>query len=219
LFFVGLAFAQNNFFERKTNLQCINALELKMKQFLEFIPLVIFFLVYKSVDIYAATGALMASMALLTAYQYFKNGKLEKMQIITFAMIMIFGTFTLVLHDDAFIKWKVTVVYALFSIALLVTQFVYKNPAIKQMLGKELNLPDHVWNNLNMAWTLFFATLGALNVYVAFYLPVEVWVNFKVFGLMGITLIFTLLSGVYLYKYLPKETQEKTIQKKVDKED
>ncbi|HIP76476.1 MAG TPA: septation protein A [Psychromonas hadalis] len=177
-----------------------------MKQFLEFIPLVIFFLVYKSVDIYAATGALMASMSALTAYQYFKNGKLEKMQIITFAMIMIFGTFTLVLHDDAFIKWKVTVVYALFSIALLVTQFIYKNPAIKQMLGKELKLPEHVWNNLNMAWAIFFAALSALNVYVAFYLPVEVWVNFKVFGLMGITLVFTVLSGLYLYKYLPKDT-------------
>ena len=177
-----------------------------MKQFLEFIPLVIFFLVYKSVDIYAATGALMASMSALTAYQYFKNGKLEKMQIITFAMIMIFGTFTLVLHDDAFIKWKVTVVYALFSIALLVTQFIYKNPEIKQMLGKELKLPEHVWNNLNMAWAIFFAALSALNVYVAFYLPVEVWVNFKVFGLMGITLVFTVLSGLYLYKYLPKDT-------------
>jgi len=177
-----------------------------MKQFLEFIPLVIFFLVYKSVDIYAATGALMASMSALTAYQYFKNGKLEKMQIITFAMIMIFGTFTLVLHDDAFIKWKVTVVYALFSIALLVTQFIYKNPEIKQMLGKELKLPEHVWNNLNMAWAIFFAALSALNVYVAFYLPVEVWVNFKAFGLMGITLVFTVLSGLYLYKYLPKDT-------------
>ena len=179
-----------------------------MKQFIEFIPLVIFFIVYKTVDIYAATGALMAAMTLTTAYSYFKNGKLEKMQIITLAMILVFGTFTLVLHDDVFIKWKVTVVYALFSIALLVTQFVFKKPAIKQMLGKELTLPEHVWANLNVAWALFFALLGAVNIYVAFYLPLEVWVNFKVFGLMGVTLVFTILSGIYLYKYIPKDEKK-----------
>ena len=179
-----------------------------MKQLIEFIPLVIFFIVYKMVDIYAATGALMAAMAVGLIFTYFKVGKVEKMQWITFAMIMVFGTFTLVLHDDVFIKWKVTVVYALFAIALLVTQFIFKKPAIKQMLGKELTLPENVWNNLNMAWAVFFAALGALNIYIAFSLPLEVWVNFKVFGLMGITLVFTVLSGVYIYKYLPKPEEK-----------
>ena len=177
-----------------------------MKQLLEFIPLVIFFIVYKMVDIYAATGALMVAMTLTFIYSYFKNGKkAEKMQIVTLAMILIFGTLTLVLHDDVFIKWKVTLVYALFSIGLLVTQFIFKKPAIKQMLGKELELPEHVWSNLNLAWAIFFAVLGAVNVYVAFNMSQEVWVNFKVFGLLGVTLMFTVLSGVYLYKYLPKD--------------
>lgn len=180
-----------------------------MKQLLEFIPLVIFFIVYKMVDIYAATGALMIAMTITFIYSYFSNGKkAEKMQIITLAMILIFGTLTLVLHDDAFIKWKVTLVYAVFSIGLLVTQFMFKKPAIKQMLGKELVLPDPVWNKLNVAWAIFFAVLGVVNIYVAFNMPQEVWVNFKVFGLLGITLLFTVLSGVYLYKHMPKETQE-----------
>tara|TARA_R110001583_G_scaffold10698_9_gene49226 strand:- start:12512 stop:13069 length:558 start_codon:yes stop_codon:yes gene_type:complete len=175
-----------------------------MKQLLEFIPLIIFFIVYKMVDIYAATGALMVAMTITFIYSYFKNGKkAEKMQIITLAMILIFGTLTLVLHDDAFIKWKVTLVYAVFSIGLLVTQFIFKKPAIKQMLGKELALPDAVWNNLNFAWAIFFAVLGLVNIYVAFNLSQEVWVNFKVFGLLGVTLVFTALSGLYLYKYLP----------------
>jgi len=180
-----------------------------MKQLLEFIPLVIFFIVYKMVDIYAATGALMVAMTLTFIYSYFKNGKkAEKMQIVTLAMILVFGTLTLVLHDDVFIKWKVTLVYALFSIGLLVTQFIFKKPAIKQMLGKELQLPEHVWSNLNLAWALFFAILGAVNVYVAFNMSQEVWVNFKVFGLLAVTLLFTVLSGVYLYKYLPKDNAE-----------
>jgi intracellular septation protein len=183
-----------------------------MKQLLEFIPLVIFFIVYKMVDIYAATGALMAAMTITFIYSYFKNGKkAEKMQIVTLAMILVFGTLTLVLHDDAFIKWKVTFVYAVFAIGLLVTQFIFKKPAIKQMLGKELELPDNIWNNLNLAWAIFFAVLGAINVYVAFYMSQEIWVNFKVFGLLGVTLLFTVLSGIYLYKHMPKEDEETVI--------
>ena len=189
-----------------------------MKQLLEFIPLVIFFIVYKMVDIYAATGALMVAMTITFIYSYFKNGKkAEKMQIVTLAMILIFGSLTLVLHDDVFIKWKVTLVYAVFSIGLLVTQFIFKKPAIKQMLGKEIKLPEHVWNNLNMAWAIFFAVLGAVNIYVAFNMPQEVWVNFKVFGLLAVTLVFTILSGVYLYKYLPKEETPAIEQKESEK--
>lgn len=182
-----------------------------MKQLLEFIPLVIFFIVYKMVDIYAATAALMVGMTITFIYSYFKNGKkAEKMQIITLGMILIFGTLTLVLHNDAFIKWKVTLVYAVFAIALLVTQFIFKKPAIKQMLGKELELPDNIWNNLNFAWAVFFAVLGAVNIYVAFNMSQEVWVNFKVFGLLAVTLLFTVLSGAYLYKHLPEESKKAT---------
>ncbi|MFT6986996.1 MAG: intracellular septation protein [Psychromonas sp.] len=182
--------------------------ETNMKQFFEFIPLVIFFAVYKMVDIYAATASLMITTGLLLAYNYFKHGKVEKMHLITFLMVLVFGSFTLILHDDVFIKWKVTVVYALFAIALLASQLIYKKPIIKQMLGKELSLPDNIWNNLNVAWALFFAALAVLNLYVAFNLPQDVWVNFKVFGLLGVTLAFTVLSGLYLYKYLPATVEK-----------
>ena len=193
--------------------------ERNMKQLLEFIPLVIFFIVYKMVDIYAATAALMIAMTITFIYSYFKNGKkAEKMQIVTLAMILVFGTLTLALHDDTFIKWKVTFVYAVFSIGLLVTQFIFKKPAIKQMLGKELELPDKIWNNLNLAWAIFFALLGAVNVYVAFNMSQEIWVNFKVFGLLGVTLLFTVLSGLYLYKYMPKEGNEEVISDKNSEE-
>lgn len=179
-----------------------------MKQFLEFIPLVIFFGVYKMVDIYAATASLMVTTGLMLAYSYFKTRKVEKMPLITFIMVMGFGSLTLILHDDVFIKWKVTVVYALFSVALLVSQFIFKKPIIKQMLGKEMKLPDTVWNRLNGAWALFFIALGLLNLHVAFNMPQDVWVNFKVFWLLGLTLLFTIFSGLYLYKYLPKTEKE-----------
>jgi intracellular septation protein len=189
-----------------------------MKQLFEFIPLIIFFAVYKMVDIYAATASLMVTMGLILAFNYFKNGKVEKMHLITFVMVLVFGSLTLILHDDVFIKWKVTAVYALFSVALLVSQFIYKKPILKQMLGKELKLPENIWNNLNSAWAVFFAVLAAVNVYVAFSMSQEIWVNFKVFGLLAVTLAFNVLSGFYIYKYLPVPSEANALANKKTEE-
>ena len=174
-----------------------------MKQFFDFIPLLVFFAVYKFYDIYTATAALMVVTVLQIAITWFTLRKLEKMHLITLAMVLVFGGFTLFFHDDAFIKWKVTVINLLFSAALLVSQFVLKKPLIKQMLGKEMQLPDAIWSRVNLAWAGFFAVAAATNTYIAFHLPQEVWVNFKVFGLLGMTLLFTVATVFYLYRHLP----------------
>lgn len=179
-----------------------------MKQFFDFIPLLVFFAVYKFYDIYTATAALMVVTVLQIAITWFTLRKLEKMHLITLGMVLVFGGFTLFFHDDAFIKWKVTVINLLFSGALLVSQFVLKKPLIKQMLGKEMQLPDAIWSRVNLAWAGFFAVAAATNTYIAFHLPQEVWVNFKVFGLLGMTLLFTVATVFYLYRHLPAE-QEK----------
>ncbi|MEZ9070104.1 septation protein A [Vibrio splendidus] len=175
-----------------------------MKQILDFIPLIIFFALYKMYDIYTATGALIVASAVQIALTYIIYKKVEKMQIITFLMVAVFGGMTIFLHDDNFIKWKVTIVYALFAIGLTVSHLMGKS-AIKGMLGKEISLPETVWGKINWAWTLFFTLCAILNVYVAFNLPLDVWVNFKVFGLLIATFAFTLLTGVYIYKHLPKD--------------
>ncbi|GAB2930074.1 septation protein A [Hafnia psychrotolerans] len=179
-----------------------------MKQLLDFLPLVVFFVFYKMYDIFVASGALIAATALALIFTWIKYRKVEKMTLITFAMVAIFGTLTLVFHNDEFIKWKVTVIYVLFSVALLVSQWVMKKPLIQRMLGKELTLPDHVWNRLNFCWAIFFLVCGLANIYVAFWLPQELWVNFKVFGLTALTLVFTLLSGVYIYRHMPDEEKK-----------
>ncbi|AGB82693.1 Probable intracellular septation protein A [Serratia rubidaea] len=179
-----------------------------MKQFLDFLPLIVFFAFYKLYDIYVASGALIVATALALVFTWVKYRKVEKMTLITFLMVAVFGTLTLVFHSDLFIKWKVTVIYALFAIALLVSQLVLKKPLIQRMLGKELTLPDRIWSNLNLAWALFFLACGLANIYVAFWLPQSVWVNFKVFGLTALTLVFTLLSGVYIYKHMPEEQKK-----------
>ncbi|GLO61165.1 putative intracellular septation protein A [Vibrio sp. MACH09] len=175
-----------------------------MKQLIDFIPLIIFFALYKMYDIYTATGALIVATAIQIALTYFIYKKVEKMQLVTFVIVTVFGGMTIFFHDDNFIKWKVTIVYALFSLGLFVTQLMGK-PVIKGMLGKEITLPDSVWAKINWAWVGFFILCSLLNIYVAFNLPLDVWVNFKVFGLLAATFGFTLLTGIYIYKHLPKE--------------
>ncbi|HCT7986702.1 TPA: septation protein A [Serratia liquefaciens] len=179
-----------------------------MKQFLDFLPLIVFFAFYKLYDIYVASGALIVATALALVFTWFKYRKIEKMTLITFLMVLVFGTLTLVFHNDLFIKWKVTIIYTLFALALLITQLVLKKPLVQRMLGKELTLPDKVWNNLNLAWAVFFLVCGLANIYVAFWLPQSVWVNFKVFGLTALTLVFTLLSGIYIYRHMPEEQKK-----------
>lgn len=176
-----------------------------MKQFLDFLPLIVFFTFYKLYDVFIASGALIVATALALAYSLIKYRKVEKMMLITFVMVLIFGTLTIVFHSDEFIKWKVTVIYALFSLGLLFSQFVLKKTLIKSMLGKEITLPDHVWSKLNIAWALFFLACGLINIYVAFWLSLDFWINFKVFGLTGLTLFFTVISGVYIYRHIPDE--------------
>lgn len=179
-----------------------------MKQFLDFLPLIVFFAFYKLYDIYVASGALIVATALALVFTWIKYRKVEKMTLITFLMVLVFGTLTLVFHNDLFIKWKVTVIYSLFALALLISQWVLKKPLVQRMLGKELTLPDKVWSNLNLAWAVFFLLCGLANIYVAFWLPQSVWVNFKVFGLTALTLVFTLLSGIYIYRHMPEEQKK-----------
>ncbi|WP_108946266.1 septation protein A [Shewanella halifaxensis] len=178
-----------------------------MKQLLDFLPLIIFFAVYKFFDIYIASGALIAATALQLVISYMLYKKIEKMHLLTFIMVAVFGTLTLVLHDDSFIKWKVTIVYALFAIALGVSQMMNK-PILKSMLGKDLVVADKIWARVTWYWVSFFVVCGLVNIYVAFSLSQQTWVNFKVFGLTALTLINTVLTVVYLFKNMSEEDRK-----------
>ena len=128
------------------------------------------------------------------------------MTLITFLMVLVFGTLTLVFHNDLFIKWKVTVIYALFALALLISQWVLKTAGSTHAgqradaAGQSVEQPQH--------GAVFFCACGTANIYVAFWLPQSVWVNFKVFGLTVLTLVFTLLSGIYIYRHMPEEQKK-----------
>lgn len=173
-----------------------------MKALLDFIPLIIFFVVYKLSDIFTASLALIIASAVALLISWLCWRKVEKMALITFLFVLVFGSLTYFLHNALFIKWKVTLIYLLFALALLLSQWLGRAPLIQRMLGKELTLPAASWKRLNAGWALFFLACGLLNIYVAFWLPQAVWVNFKVFGLTGLTLLATLISGLYIYRHM-----------------
>ncbi len=169
----------------------------------DFFPVLLFFLAYKLSDIYVATGVLIAACAVQMVAQRLWRGAFDRTQIITFMLVLIFGGATLMLHDEQFIKWKPTVINWLFGLVFLGSHVIGRMTMIQRMLGGRIELPTHAWSRLNAAWGVFFIALGILNLYVAFSFDTETWVNFKLFGLMGLTLAFVLLQSLYLARFLP----------------
>ncbi|WP_457914509.1 septation protein A [Candidatus Hartigia pinicola] len=178
-----------------------------MKQIIDFIPLVIFFIVYKSYDVFYASGVLLITtpLALFATYVIYK--KVEAVAKIACIIVMFFTSLTLIFHSDIFIKWKVTIIYTLFALILLFSQFCTKKPLMQRILGhhQEIKLLDSNWAKLNSAWAIFFTICAVSNIYIAFWLPLDTWINFKVFGLTTATLLFTILSIVYIYKNTSKK--------------
>ena len=181
-----------------------------MHALFEYIPLVIFFVVNKFVDIYWASASLIASSALQILYYIIKKEKVPTRNWIFFGLIAVFGGLTIFLHDEAFIKWKVTIINEFFAIALLVSYYLFKKNIIKQFLSESINLPDPIWTKLNLAWALFFALCGVLNWYVAFNFDLETWVNFKVFGLTGLMFAFSIITILSLHKYMRDDNEDIT---------
>ena len=131
---------------------------------------------------------------------------------IFFVLISVFGGLTIFLHDDAFLKWKVTIINGVFALALIISAYGFKKNLLKQFLGESLTLPDHIWTRLNNSWALFFLFCGVINIYIAYNFDLDTWINFKVFGLTGLTLVFSVVSIFSLYKYLPKEEKNKDVE-------
>ena len=178
-----------------------------MHPILEYLPLILFFIIFKFADVYWATASLIVTSALQILYYIVKKKPVPKRNWIFFGLILIFGGLTIFFHDDTFLKWKVTIINTIFCVVLLLSNAFFNTNLIKQMLGDGLTLPDSVWNKLNTAWASFFLICAGLNLYVAFNFTLEQWVNFKVFGLTGLTFVFAIVSVLALYKYLPQDDE------------
>lgn len=178
-----------------------------MKQWLDYIPLILFLVTFKIFGIFAATGALIAGTVLLYGYFYFSEGRLEKNHKIILAVTVVFGGLTLALHDETFIKWKAPIVNWILAVLFLGSHFIGNKLAIERLMGHAIALPAAVWKGLNLAWAAFFIALGAANLYVAFHYE-SIWVDFKVFGSLGLTLLFVVLQMAVISRYLPRENAD-----------
>jgi intracellular septation protein len=180
-----------------------------MKFLFDFLPILFFFLAYKFFDIYVATAVAIASTLAQVAVIWFNTRKLAAMQLVTLAIIIIFGGLTLYLQDEKFIKWKPTIVNWIFAGTFLATQIFGQQTAIERMVGTSLSLPKQIWRRLNLGWVCFFFCLGYANLYVMNHFDSNTWVNFKLFGMFGLTIIFIILQTLFLSRYLKEPFNKK----------
>lgn len=186
-----------------------------MKQFIDFIPLLLFFIVYKieprAVDIlghsfmvggiFSATAMLILSSVVVYGTLFITQRKLEKSQLLTLIACLVFGSLTLAFHSEAVLKWKAPVVNWVFALAFAGSHFIGDRPLIQRIMGHALSLPQAIWTRLNIAWIIFFLFCGAANLYVAFTYQ-DYWVDFKVFGSLGMTLLFLVGQGIFLARHM-----------------
>ncbi|MFC0268058.1 septation protein A [Kushneria aurantia] len=177
-----------------------------MKMLLDFLPIAIFVVVYHVThNIVLATAVLIPATVLQVLVSWWCWQRLEKMHLVTLALVVVMGGATVLLGDGDFIKWKPTVVNWLFAVAFLVSPLFGGRVLLERMMGQTLSLPQAVWRRLNLAWVLFFIAMGAVNIAVFMQFSEETWVNFKLFGMMGLTLLFVLAQGAYMARYLPRD--------------
>lgn len=178
-----------------------------MKLLFDLFPIAIFFGAYKLRGIFFATAVAIVASAGQLVWTYVRRGKIEPMQWVSLAVIVVFGGATLLLKDETYIKWKPTVLYWLFAAVLTGSATLFKKNLIAAMMSSQLTLPDPVWRNLNLSWAGFFALLGGANLYVATHYPTSVWVNFKLFGTTGLMLVFALIQGLALSRYAEEKEE------------
>ena len=205
-----------------------------MKLLLDFLPILLFFGAFKYAEghkDWAATFAtehlgfmvaggqvgpgeapvLLATVVVVVAtlaqvlWLKARGKKVDLMLWISLALVTVLGGLTVWLHSETFIKWKPTGLYWAMGLSFLISQFVLGRNLLKLMLGEQLQLPEPVWTRLSLAWVAFFAAMGVLNLWVAFNFSTDAWVNFKLFGGIGLMLLFTVAQGLYISKHLPEE--------------
>ncbi len=208
-----------------------------MKLLIDFFPIILFFITYHQAGvivenpaiggwfdpstpetvvatILATAVAIVASFIQVGGY-WLKTHAVERMHIFSLLLITVLGGITIAFGDPAFIQWKPTVLNWVFAAAFLISQYVGKKSLVHRMMGSQLTLPTAVWKRLNLSWVGFFIVSGLANIYVAFYYATELdektrmdtWVNFKLFGLLGLTFIFVIAQALYLAKYMTPEEE------------
>ena len=182
-----------------------------MKFLFDLLPVILFFVAFKMADIYVATGVAMAATVAQIIWVAAKYKKVEPMQWASLGLIMVFGGLTIGLQDKTFIQWKPTILYWLFAVGLVASAAIWKKNLIQAAMAHQISLKPGVgqelWGKLNNAWAIFFVIMGVINIYVAYQFDETTWVNFKLFGGMGILFAFIIAQGIWLNQFIVHESK------------
>ncbi len=208
-----------------------------MKLLLDFLPIILFFGTYKYAQSHTewaaafatehlgfivsggVVGATEAPVLLSTvvviiatfaqiAYLHLRGRKIDTMLWVSLGLVVVLGGATIWFHSEEFIKWKPTVLYWAMALALWAGSALFGKNLLQKMMGDQVRLPEPVWARLNLAWVVFFFTMGVLNRYVAWRYSTDTWVNFKLFGSMGLMIVFMVAQGFYLSRHLEPDEAE-----------
>ena len=177
-----------------------------MKFLFDLFPIILFFVAYKFAGIFAATAVAIAATVGQIGWVWFRHRKVDTMLWVSLVIVTVFGGATLLFQNPTFIKWKPTVLYWFFAGALLFSAVVLKKNLIRKMLEAQMKLPEPVWGTLNLVWAGFFGLMGVLNLFIAYNFSEDTWVNFKLFGGMGLMIVFVLAQGMLLSRYIEEES-------------
>ncbi|MFZ1990098.1 MAG: septation protein A [Alphaproteobacteria bacterium] len=178
-----------------------------MKLLYDFFPVLLFFIAFKVTgnNIFIATAVAIAATALQVSIYWIKHRRLENIHVITLALLVVFGGATLLLQDEVYIKWKPTVLNWLFGLVFIGSHFIGERPVIQRLMAQAITLPQAVWYRLNLVWSVFFIAVGFINLYVVYNFDTDTWVNFKLFGLIGLTLAFIIAQSLYISRYIKRD--------------
>ena len=177
-----------------------------MKLLFDLFPVILFFVTFKFGGVFAATATAIAATFVQVAWVKYRHGKVDTMLWVSLGIITVFGGATLLLHDETFIKWKPTVLYLAFAGVLAAGKLVWRRDLLASVM-KELRLPPAIWTRLTWAWILFFGAMAFANWYIAFHFPTATWVNFKVWGGIGLFVAFAIAQGLFLARHVIEPSQ------------
>ena len=177
-----------------------------MKLLFDVFPVILFFVAFKLYGIYVATAVAIGASFAQIGWLWFRGRPIDKMLWVSVGVITVFGGATLLFANETFIKWKPTVLYWLFAGALIIGAGVFRKNLVRSVMESQVSLPDDVWKRLLASWIAFFAAMGALNLWVAYNFSTDAWVNFKLFGGIGLMLAFVLLQALMLAKHVHDKT-------------
>lgn len=170
----------------------------RMQLFIDYIPIVVFIAAYFFKDIYFATAVLMGVMPVILGLQWLATRKVNRIYLASTGLVLVLGTATLFFRNPAFLYWKPTVLNWVIALVFLASQWIGEKPVVQRMLEKAAELDARQWQTLNLMWVAFFVFVGGVNIFVAYSFSEAFWVNFKLFGMLGMTVIFVIIQSVWL---------------------